>query len=96
MGYAIATERVGRWASRDEGWGTGVLRETERAGYGPQATDAESDAIPEDVEELGDAIVMMAAHIHAGTQRFLEMIARFHGLEGWVAGGYQSCAHWLA
>ncbi|MDX1396209.1 MAG: hypothetical protein R3195_17650, partial [Gemmatimonadota bacterium] len=87
MGYAVATERVGRECSGGEPWG--LLREAEDAGY-------EADPIPDEVEELGDAIVMMAAHIHAGTQRFLEMIARFHGLEGWVAGGYQSCAHWLA
>ena len=48
------------------------------------------------VEDLGDEIATLAAHIHAATYRFLEMIARFDRLGGWEPGGHRSCACWLA
>lgn len=58
-----------------------------------------SDIEPGDVdavEEIGDQIATLAAHIHAATHRFLTLIARFDRLQGWVAGGHRTCAHWLA
>ncbi|MDX1579232.1 MAG: DUF222 domain-containing protein, partial [Gemmatimonadota bacterium] len=48
------------------------------------------------VEELGDEIATLAAHLHAGTARLLALLARFDRLRGWVPGGHRSCAHWLA
>jgi hypothetical protein len=54
-----------------------------------------SDPLDE-AEQLGDEIAILAAHIHAATQRFLELIARFDRLRGWEPAGFRSCAHWLA
>lgn len=48
------------------------------------------------IEELGDEIAILAAHIHGGTYQFLEKIARFDRLRGWEPGGHRSCAHWLS
>jgi hypothetical protein len=51
---------------------------------------------PDVVEDLGDEIATLAAHIHAATHRFLVLIARFDRLHGWEPAGHQSCAHWLS
>jgi len=51
---------------------------------------------PDAVEELGDEIATLAAHIHAATQRLLVLIAEFDRLRGWESSGHRSCAHWLA
>jgi Domain of unknown function (DUF222) len=52
----------------------------------------EADAL----EDLGDEIATLAAHIHAATQRFLRLIAEFDRRRGWESGGHRSCAHWLS
>jgi hypothetical protein len=57
---------------------------------------AEHRTDPDCLEDLGDEIATLAAHIHAGTHRFLVLIARFDALQGWVPGGHRSCAHWLS
>ncbi len=46
-------------------------------------------------EQLGDQITELAAHIHAGTFRLLELIREFDTCEGWAGEGVLSCAHWL-
>ncbi len=58
---------------------------------------ASVDALDSDmVQALGDEIATLAAHLHAGRQRLLELIARFDALAGWEPAGHRSCAHWLA
>jgi len=55
--------------------------------------------IPSDldaIEELGDEIATLAAHIHAATHRLLVLIAAFDRQRGWELDGHRSCAHWLA
>ncbi|MGH7577827.1 MAG: DUF222 domain-containing protein, partial [Longimicrobiales bacterium] len=51
---------------------------------------------PDAIEELGDEIATLAAHLHAATQRLLVLIAEFDRLSGWESCGHRSCAHWLA
>ena len=48
------------------------------------------------IEEIGDQIAILAAHVHAATHRMLVLIARFDRLRGWERAGFKSCAHWLA
>ena len=48
------------------------------------------------LQDLGDEIATLAAHIHAAEHRFLTLIAEFDRLRGWQPGGHRSCAHWLA
>ncbi len=48
------------------------------------------------IEDLGDRIATLAAHIHAATHRLLVLIAEFDRREGWKLDGHRSCAHWLA
>jgi len=48
------------------------------------------------LEELGDEIATLAAHLHAATYRLLTLIADFDRLRGWENDGFRSCAHWLA
>ncbi|MEX2528251.1 MAG: DUF222 domain-containing protein [Gemmatimonadota bacterium] len=48
------------------------------------------------VDDLGDEIAVLSAHIEAATQRLLVLIARFDELRGWERAGHRSCAHWLA
>ena len=66
--------------------------------------DAARPVDPDLLEDLGDEIAILAAHLHAGTQRLLVLIARFDRFRGWEpdrlqqASGtrHRSCAHWLA
>jgi len=48
------------------------------------------------LDDLGDQIATLAAHIHAATQRLLALIADFDRRHGWEMGGHRSCAHWLS
>jgi len=66
----------------------------EVARYGGDAPDpSQLDAL----EELGDEIATLAAHLHAATHRLLTLIAEFDQLGGWKQdGGFRTCAHWLA
>ena len=57
---------------------------------------AEADDHLDTVQDLGDEIAILAAHIHAAEHRFLTLIAEFDRLRGWHPGGHRSCAHWLA
>ena len=103
MGYAIAgvVREVGStpYGSRI-GAHQDVSAETPRQpdGHDPAMSDpAPDEPPPEDViDDLGDEITTLAAHIHAGTHRLLVLLARFDRLEGWRPGGHRSCAHWLA
>jgi hypothetical protein len=56
----------------------------------PPATDLDR------IEELGDRIATLSAHIEAATHDLLVMIADFDACRGWEASGQKSCAHWLA
>lgn len=68
------------------------------AGFSPVcAADASgSDETADLIEDLGDEIATLSAHIHAATHRLLTLIARFDSLRGWEIPGHRSCAHWLA
>ena len=48
------------------------------------------------VEELGEEIASLAAHLDAATHRLLECIRQFDDAHGWHDQGALSCAHWLA
>jgi hypothetical protein len=68
------------------------------AGTETPGSDAPADPFTDAdaLEELGDEIATLAAHIHAATHRMLVLIADFDRRRGWELGGYPSCAHWLA
>jgi hypothetical protein len=51
---------------------------------------------PDAIDELGDEIAKLSAHIHAATHRLLVLIAEFDRLRGWEQSGHRSCARWLA
>jgi hypothetical protein len=48
------------------------------------------------VEELGQEIASLSAHLDAATHRLLECIRQFDETGGWYEQGAVSCAHWLA
>jgi hypothetical protein len=48
------------------------------------------------LEELGQEIASLSAHLDAATHRLLECIRRFEEANGWHEQGALSCAHWLA
>ena len=48
------------------------------------------------VEQLGEEIASLAAHLDAATHRLLECIRQFDKANGWHHQGAISCAHWLA
>lgn len=47
------------------------------------------------IDDLGDRICELSAHIAAATYRLLVMIAEFDRRGGWAGPGMMSCAHWL-
>ncbi len=50
----------------------------------------------DNVEELGQEIASLSAHLDAATHRLLQCIRRFDEACGWHEQGAISCAHWLA
>ena len=62
----------------------------------PSPAEPSPEDIADIVEDLGDQIAILAAHIHAATHRLLTLIAEFDRLRGWDRAGFRSCAHWLA
>ncbi len=50
----------------------------------------------QELEDLEEEIVLLAAHLHAGDHRLLVLVAEFDRRRGWELGGHRSCAHWLA
>ena len=50
----------------------------------------------ETVEQLGQEIASLSAHLDAAAHRLLECIRRFDEACGWQEQGAVSCAHWLA
>jgi 5-methylcytosine-specific restriction endonuclease McrA len=48
------------------------------------------------LERLEERICELAAHLAAGTCRFLQLVAEFDAREGWAAWDLPSCAAWLA
>jgi len=48
------------------------------------------------LDDLGDEIARLAAHLHAAMRRYLELVAEFDRRGGWEPAGHRSCAHWLA
>jgi uncharacterized protein DUF222/HNH endonuclease len=63
---------------------------------GPLALVRESHSDADALDDLGDEIATLAAHIHAATQRFLVLIAEFDRRRGWELDGHRSCADWLS
>jgi hypothetical protein len=46
------------------------------------------------LDQLGNEIAELSAHIHAATYRLLTLIREFDERGGW-GDGFRSCAHWL-
>jgi hypothetical protein len=47
------------------------------------------------IEQLGDEIADLSAHLDAATARLLDLIREFDAREGW-SNGFRSCADWLS
>lgn len=52
------------------------------------------DDVP--LDELGDRICELSAHIAAAMYRWLRMLSAFDRRGGWAGWGVKSCAHWLS
>jgi Domain of unknown function (DUF222) len=50
---------------------------------------------PRDLNQLGDEIAELSAHLEAATARLLDLIREFDACDGW-ANGFPSCAAWLS
>ncbi|MGH7305451.1 MAG: DUF222 domain-containing protein, partial [Candidatus Rokuibacteriota bacterium] len=53
------------------------------------------DAQTTDLDQLGDEIAELSAHLDAATARLLDLIREFDARGGW-ANGFRSCAAWLS
>lgn len=65
---------------------------------GGRAPEGLSDQAPPEGlsdEALSAEVRSMAAHLAAGTARFVLLVAEFDRREGWGDWGIRSCAHWL-
>jgi len=71
---------------------TAVTREAPEGLGAPDAEANEYDAL----EEIGNRIATLAAHIHAAEHEILTLIADFDRRRGWEVCGYPNCAEWLA
>ena len=50
---------------------------------------------PRDLDQLGDEIAELSAHVEAATARLLDLIREFDARDGWNTG-FRSCAAWLS
>ena len=48
------------------------------------------------LQQLGDEIALLSAHLDAGTARLLVLIREFDARGGGGGNGFASCAHWLS
>ncbi len=51
---------------------------------------------PSDIEAVGDEIARLSARVNAAQLELLTLLREFDAAEGWSAGGFRSCAHWLS
>jgi hypothetical protein len=64
---------------------------------GPRDPDLDRADVPlVPLERLEERICELAAHLAAGTCRFLRLVAEFDAREGWACWDLPSCAAWLA
>jgi Domain of unknown function (DUF222)/HNH endonuclease len=70
----------------------GNFRTDDLAEPGPQ--DPDVPLVP--LERLEERICELAAHLAAGTCRFLQLVAEFDARRGWASWDLPSCAAWLA
>src|SRR5205807_1615695 len=54
-----------------------------------------TDARTADLNQLGDEIAELSAHLEAATARLLDLIREFDARGGW-GNGFRSCARWLS
>src|SRR5882724_9973293 len=54
-----------------------------------------SQTCPRDLDQLGDEIAELSAHLDAATARLLDLIRKFDAHGGW-GNGFRSCAEWLS
>ena len=54
-----------------------------------------TDARTADLNQLGDEIAELSAHLEAAIARLLDLIREFDAREGW-GNGFRSCAAWLS
>src|ERR671930_538557 len=50
---------------------------------------------PRALDQLGDEIAELSAHVEAATARLLDLIREFDARDGWN-NGFRSCAAWLS
>src|ERR1700734_457545 len=69
-----------------------------KAGDRTSSSQADSGALDPDVplEGLEERICELAAHLAAGTCRFLQLVAEFDARRGWASWDLPSCSAWLA
>ena len=100
-----------RWIARETRWPDppgGVKEPTPGApaeSESPAEPEAQTEAEPQPppdpfqdadaLEELGERITTLAAHLSAAERRFLALLAEFDRRRGWELEGHRSCAHWL-
>jgi hypothetical protein len=58
------------------------------------APDPDTPLVP--LERLEERICELAAHLAAGTCRFLQLVAEFDARRGWASWDLPSCSAWLA
>jgi len=67
-----------------------------RASGPDQPPDADPDVMLVPLARLEERICELAAHLAAGTCRFLRLVAEFDARRGWACWDLPSCAAWLA
>jgi hypothetical protein len=83
---------AGRWLRREDGpsGGVGSL-------FSVMTTNEQrADPAGLPLAALEAELATLAAHLYAGTCRWLELVAELDRRSGWVAAGMRSCAEWLA
>ncbi len=62
----------------------------------PHATAFVPSPLAADLDQLGDEIATLSAHLDAATAELLSLLREFDARGGWAAHGCRSCAEWLS
>ncbi|MGI9038056.1 MAG: hypothetical protein ACR2GQ_04250, partial [Gemmatimonadota bacterium] len=97
MGYTVGRDARNTQDTQDsrEAPYARLIREQAASPYDATSVAPEEPPDPDALQDLGDEIATLAAHVSAAQQRLLGLIARFDRHGGWKPGGHRTCAHWL-
>src|SRR5436309_11808381 len=97
---AVDRRSRGRWASREKIVSAAIVarrafQAARKLGCRVAHAEGRLTMCSRNLDQLGDEIAELSAHVDAATARLLDLIREFDARGGW-GNGFRSCAEWLS